>query len=119
MEINTSFIYIGLALIAPIAAIVIGAIVVVFSRDDVDLETRKIRFAAAMFTGILVLFIFAAVLYFAQCTNNCNGSGQVIFDKAVTAMTPLAGAIIGYLFGTRQSGSNQTPGASREMRKRQ
>ena len=109
MEINTSYIYIALALIAPLAAIIIGAIVVIVSRDDVDLETRKIRFAAAMFTGILVLFIFAAILYFAQCTNNCNGSGQVIFDKAVTAMTPLAGAIIGYLFGTRKSSPRDNP----------
>jgi hypothetical protein len=109
VEINTSIIYIGLALIAPIAAIVFGAIVVIRTPDEVDLETRKIRFAAAMFTGILVLFIFAAILYFAQCTTNCNGSGQAIFDKAVTAMTPLAGVIIGYLFGTRKSSRRDNP----------
>ncbi|HEV7165725.1 MAG TPA: hypothetical protein VGO35_10075 [Gammaproteobacteria bacterium] len=108
MDIQSSYVYIVLALIAPLTAIIVGGFVIGKTPDEVDLETRKVRFAAAMFTGILTLFIFAAVLYFAQCTSNCNGSGQAIFDKAMTAMTPLAGAIIGYLFGTRKSTSRDS-----------
>lgn len=70
-------------------------------EDNVDIEIRKIRFAAATFTGILILFVFAAILFFAD--TKTDGVGKVIFEKAITAMTPLAGVIVGYLFGTKQS----------------
>ena len=50
-----------------------------------------------MFGGILVLFIFTAILYMADP----QGAGKEIFEKAVTGMTPLAGVIVGYLFATR------------------
>ena len=88
-----------LALVGVVIVIIIGALVIVWAGDKVDIETRKIRFAAATFTGILMLFIFSAVLYYADIDD--SGRGKDIFEKAVTAMTPLAGAIIGYLFGSR------------------
>jgi lysylphosphatidylglycerol synthetase-like protein (DUF2156 family) len=92
------------ALATILATVFTAAIVVASSKKDVDLETRKVRFAAATFTGILLLFIFTAVLYFAD-TGGSRG-GKEIFEKAMTAMTPLAGAIVGYLFGTRADKSS-------------
>jgi hypothetical protein len=61
-----------------------------------DVEIVKLRFAQVMFVGIITLFIFTAILYMFS-----DGRGKEIFDKAITAMTPLAGVIIGYLFGSK------------------
>jgi hypothetical protein len=79
----------------------ISAVVLMLTGDKGDLDTRKIRFAAVTFTGILMLFVFTAVLYFVEP----DGPGKEIFDRAVTAMTPLAGVIIGYLFTSRPGGA--------------
>jgi hypothetical protein len=69
--------------------------------QSVDLETRKLRFAAATFAGILMLFVFVATLYFAgEPKQSATNPGKEIFDKGLTAMFTLAGAIVGYLFGT-------------------
>jgi hypothetical protein len=68
--------------------------------DAPDLEARKIRFAVATFTGLLMLFVFVASLYYEQNAQ----AGQDIFDKSVSAMTALAGGIIGYMFGARSGG---------------
>jgi hypothetical protein len=94
------FIYLAAGVV--FAAFILAAFVVKGTTDAGDLETRKIRFAAVTFTGILTLFLFVAMLYFGAA----DGSGHQrvaseIFDKAVTAMTPLAGVIIGYIFGSR------------------
>jgi cytochrome bd-type quinol oxidase subunit 2 len=89
-----------LALLAFLIVIAIAAWVLMGTPDTPDLDTRKIRFAAVTFTGILMLFVFTAILYFVEP----QGPGKEIFDKAVTAMTPLAGVIIGYLFGSRTGG---------------
>lgn len=78
-----------------------------------NVETLKIRFAAATFTGILILFVFTAILYFADGSG--TGVGKDIFEKAITAMTPLAGVIVGYLFnahGTAIGGVAKGNGAS-------
>lgn len=64
-----------------------------------DIETQKLRFAAATFTGILIVFVFAAILYFGD--PDAKNAGRDIFDKAITAMTPLIGVIVGYLFGAK------------------
>lgn len=73
-----------------------------------DVETQKVRFAAATFTGILTIFVFAAVLYYID--PRAKGPGQDIFEKAMTAMTPLIGVIVGYLFGTKdKSASSPNP----------
>jgi cytochrome bd-type quinol oxidase subunit 2 len=97
------------ALFAILIVVAIAAYVLVRTPDTSDLEARKVHFAAATFTGILVLFVFAAILFFADP----DGPGKEIFDKAVTAMTPLVGAIIGYLFGSRHGGSADANGTRR------
>jgi amino acid transporter len=97
--------FIYLAVVVVLAAFVLAAIVLLKRTPDAkDLETRKIRFAAVMFTGILTLFLFVAMLYFGAADGSGNQqAAREIFDKAATAMTPLAGVIIGYIFGTRQN----------------
>ena len=50
-----------------------------------------------------LLFAFVAALYYDQGLE--QGAGKDIFDKSVSAMTALAGGIIGYLFGSRGSGT--------------
>ena len=89
------------ALLGVIFVVSLAAIVIQRAGEQVEIETRKIRFAAATFTGLLMLFIFTAVLYYAD--DRDPNHGREIFERAFTAMTPLAGAIVGYLFGTRQS----------------
>jgi amino acid transporter len=86
-----------LALGSFLLVFLISAFVLMRTSDQGDLDTRKLRFAAVTFTGILMLFVFTAILYFVKP----DGPGKEIFDRAVTAMTPLAGAIIGYLFTSR------------------
>jgi hypothetical protein len=78
----------------------ISAVVLMLTPDRRDLETRKIRFAAVTLTGILMLFVVTAILYIVKP----DGPGKEISERAVTAMTPLAGAIIGYIFALRPVG---------------
>jgi hypothetical protein len=98
-SVNASHWLAVIALMGVIGTVAIAAVVLMRLPDDVDLETRKIRFAAATFTGILILFVFAAIMYLADVGD--RNAGKEIFEKAITAMTPLAGVIVGYLFGTR------------------
>jgi hypothetical protein len=86
------------ALLVVVVGIGVGAWVVVRTPDTAELESSKVRFAAATFTGILLLIVFVSVLYFAAPT----GPGDKIFGTIVPAVTPIAGAIIGYLFGTKK-----------------
>jgi hypothetical protein len=86
------------ALLVVVIGIGIGAWVVVRTPDTMQLEASKVRFAAATFTGILLLIVFVSVLYFAAPT----GPGKEIFSAIVPALTPIAGAIVGYLFGTKK-----------------
>jgi len=85
-----------IALLVVAIGIGIGALVVVKTPDSANLESSKVRFAAATFTGILLLIMFTSMLYFASPT----GAGKEIFGTIVPALTPIGGAIIGYLFGT-------------------
>lgn len=77
-----------------------------------DIETQKVRFAAATFTGIMTVFVFAAALYFLDA--RAGGPGKDIFDKAMTAMTPLIGVIVGYLFGTKDKTASPTQEKKKE-----
>lgn len=86
------------ALLVVVIGIGIGAWVVVRTPDRAELEASKVRFAAATFTGILLLIVFVSVLYVAVPT----GPGKEIFGAIVPAVTPIAGAIVGYLFGTKK-----------------
>ena len=72
-----------------------------------DVEMVKLRFASVTFAGVFILFALAAALFLQNPIP--NGPGQVIFDRLVTAVTPLTGVIIGYLFGTRGK-ATQAPG---------
>src|SRR5262245_22658741 len=57
---------VGWAFIGVLVTIVVGAAVVQRASDKVDLETRKVRFAGAMFTGMLILFVFVSLIYYAD-----------------------------------------------------
>jgi hypothetical protein len=98
----TNYALVAVALILVVVSIIIGGVIIALTPEPTDFETRKLRFAAATFTGILLLIIFACVLYFVA---DPNGAGKEIFDKLVPALTPIAGAIVGYLFAAR---SNRT-----------
>jgi cytochrome bd-type quinol oxidase subunit 2 len=89
-----------LALVLVVVVIGIAAWVLVKTPDATDPEARKLRFAAATFTGITMLFVFAASLYVA---GGEDGPGREIFDKGLTAMFTLAGSIVGYLFGSAKN----------------
>jgi glucan phosphoethanolaminetransferase (alkaline phosphatase superfamily) len=87
-----------LALGVVVVVILIAAFVVVKIPMHPDFEVTKLRFAAATFSGILLLIVFVSVLFFA----NATGPGKDIFSAIVPAVTPIAGAIIGYLFGSKK-----------------
>jgi cytochrome bd-type quinol oxidase subunit 2 len=98
------FAYIVLVYVALAAVLLVmglGAWVITKTPEDADIETRKLRFAAATFTGITMLFVFVSVLYFVS---PADGPGKQIFDKGFTAMFTLAGTIVGYLFGSDRAG---------------
>ena len=92
-----------LTFIGMLVALGLGGLVLMRIPDDADAEARKVRFAAATFTGLLMLFAFVAALYYDQGRE--QGAGKDIFDKSLSAMTALAGGIVGYLFGSRRSGT--------------
>jgi hypothetical protein len=81
-----------------LVVIILAAIVIGKTEVTDDVEIVRLRFAQVMFVGILTTVIFTSILYLFS---SANGPGQAIFDKTLTAMTPLAGAIIGYLFGSK------------------
>jgi hypothetical protein len=79
----------------------VGGAAVIWKTDSVtDIEVLKARFAQVTFVGIFVLVLFTAILYYVV---DPKTAGKDIFDKVLTAITPLAGVIIGYFFSTRQS----------------
>jgi cytochrome bd-type quinol oxidase subunit 2 len=86
-----------LGFVGVMTILIVSAVVLAKTPESQELETRKIRFAAATFTGILVLLIFVSTLYYAD-----QVIGKDIFDKILGSMTPLAGAIIGYLFASKK-----------------
>lgn len=84
-----------------VLAVYVGVAIMLGGKPDkVDIEIRKLRFAAVLFTGIITLFIFAALLYVGT-SPSAGQAGKEIFDKAITSMTPLAGAVLGYFFGLK------------------
>ena len=89
-------VYASLAMLA--AGVGYAGWVIMKTPESDSLEKSKVRFAAATFTGMLLLIVFTATLYFV----NPDGPGKVIFEKIVTALTPIIGGIIGYLFATKK-----------------
>ena len=94
---------VAVALLVVALGIGIGAWVVQKTPDTANLELSKVRFAAATSTGILLLIVFASVLYFASPT----GPGKDVFNAIVPAVIPIIGAMIGYLFGSLSSSSSK------------
>ncbi|WP_299427926.1 hypothetical protein [Sphingomonas bacterium] len=91
-----------------LALVILCAVsVIIKTPPTTDKEIYKLRFAAVTFTGIMTVFIFTAVLFFGSGSS----VGSQIFDRAVTSMTPLAGVILGYMFGTRGKKSANLGGA--------
>ncbi|MDC5821671.1 hypothetical protein OPW19_17805 [Vibrio europaeus] len=93
------FIY-GVTLVGLVS--ILTTVILYKIKDDTkaDFETRKIRFAAVTFTGILTLILFTSILAFAS--DSPKGVGYLIFEKVLTALSPVAGGIIGYLFSAKE-----------------
>ena len=91
----------GNALWSLIAIVAIAGFVLLRLPKTEAIEIQKIRFAATTFTGLLLVYVLAAVLYYVDIRVP-NTAGKEIFDKTITAMTPLIGAIVGYLFGKQE-----------------
>jgi hypothetical protein len=77
---------------------ILAAIVIGTTKASFDIEIVRMRFAQVLFVGIITTLIFASILYLFSPP---NGPGEAIFDKTLTSMTPLAGVVIGYLFGSK------------------
>jgi hypothetical protein len=69
-------------------------------RDGHAIEIKKIHFAAVTLTGILVLVLFTSLLYFLDESKN-GEIGKEIFKNTLTALTPIVGVIVGYIFGKK------------------
>jgi hypothetical protein len=94
---TNAYLLIG-ALVFVVIVVVVSAFVVVKVPASGELETTKIRFAAATFTGLLALIVLIIVMYYSSPT----GVGKDIFSVVFPAMNTLAGGIIGYIFGTKK-----------------
>jgi uncharacterized BrkB/YihY/UPF0761 family membrane protein len=95
------------------ASLVFFALVVMLSvlmlagtKPHMDSDTRRFRLAAAMFIGIIMLFVFFASLYYAAPDGD---AGRQIFDKGLLVMATLAGSIVGYYFGSSRDDRNVAP----------
>ena len=87
--------------------VIIAAVMIAIAKDKDDVETRKIRVAAVILTGIMTLLVFTSVLYFVQDET----AGKEIFDKTFTAMFTVVGTIIGYLFGSVRNRTGASGGS--------
>jgi hypothetical protein len=89
-------VYLGPLLFLAVCALAAYIVRKTPANSDIDLEVRRIRVAEGVLMTLAALFIFAAILYFADA----GGAGKEIFDKSSTAILALVGTIIGYIFGT-------------------
>lgn len=97
---NCDWLRYAVALVAMICGVIVIGIAAGLIRSlgpSTNLEDKKLHFAAATFTGILLFLLMAELFQFVAPTP----SGKEIFDKAITAMSPIAGAIVGYFFASR------------------
>jgi len=92
------------ALLVVVVGIAYAGWVILKTEESDSLEKSKVRFAAATFTGIMLLIVFTATLYFVDSAEaqTASQAGKAIFERVVTALTPIAGGIIGYLFAARK-----------------
>ena len=80
--------------------IVAGAIVLIVmdikgSGTPVDMDAMRVRFGAAILTGILILFMVVITMFYSNPTNE---AASKIFDRTITALSPLVGVLIAYFF---------------------
>jgi len=98
------------ALVLLVLIVLIALLTLARNGKHIDSETRRLRLASAMFTGILMLFVFCASLYY---TAQEGYAGREIFDKGLIVIATLAGSIIGYCFGaspnSRQEAQESVP----------
>ena len=96
-------------LIVAIAGMVFIAILVgiggwvLISRSQPDRDSgqahdaRRVSFAAATFAGIMGVLVFAAALDAVD-----EGKEFVMLSTFITAFSPIAGAIVGYVIGSEK-----------------
>ncbi|CAA0126118.1 Uncharacterised protein [Halioglobus japonicus] len=71
-----------------------------------DFETRRLYFAAVILSGLGIVFIFCAGLYYISDTT--SGPGKEIFGAAQSIIPPIVTLVIGYYFGQDQISSKPT-----------
>ena len=69
-------------------------------KDSISLEARRIRFGAAILTGILLLFLIVITMYFSSPNNE---AAAAIFDRTLTALSPIVGVLVAYFFAPKSS----------------
>jgi len=85
-------------LIVFVIAIISTAVIVVKTKPADNFETQKIRLAAALFVGILMLVLVAAVI----AVSGESDKGVEVFKTIMSGLSPIAGGIIGYLFSSSE-----------------
>ncbi|VAW58654.1 hypothetical protein MNBD_GAMMA11-832 [hydrothermal vent metagenome] len=83
-----------------VIAIVSTAVIVIKTKPSDNFETQKIRFAAALFVGILMLVLVSAVI----AISGEGDKGVDVFKTIMSGLSPIAGGIIGYLFSSSEKG---------------
>jgi hypothetical protein len=101
----------SIGIVFVLVVFILAARVIGRTEAALDADIVRMRFAQVMFIGIITILIFTSILYLFSTK---DGSGQAIFEKSLTAMTPLAGVIIGYLFGSKTD-STKTEQNAREI----
>jgi len=87
-----------MAMLAFVGVTGLAAWVIANTTDAQDPDTRRIRFAAATFTGLMMLMFFVTILWFTK-----PDPGKEIFSAAMAVLSPLAGVMVGYLFGASRA----------------
>ena len=85
-------------LVVFIMTLLIAGYVIKNTPETEDLDKQKVRFAAVTFTGILVLVLLSGVMAIVDT----SGKGMDVFKDILTALTPIAGGIIGYIFAAKR-----------------
>jgi len=107
------FYYVLVVAVLVALALIVTAIVLFYeSKDDPEgegasFETRKIRFAAVTFTGLMMLILCSLILAISDTKD--DGVGFKLFEKMLTALSPIAGGIIGYLFSSKPERKPEKP----------
>lgn len=96
-------VYAALGLIALVIAT--GMLIVTHRSKHEHFGGARLRFACAAFTGLVMLLVFAACLYY---TGKENSPSQEIFSKGLLAISTLAGSIIGFLFASTRLPSDSS-----------